>query len=118
MKKWFILLSGILIFGSLSFSPSCNVEQPTMGILTITVIDSNGNIIPDEQVFLATSYQDLQKGNYFKSKYTDFRGEVFFMDLQPIYYWYDTEHWEDYGGAQVYAGIEHLVTLVVNTPQP
>ncbi len=118
MKKWFILLSGVLIFGSLAFFPSCDMEEPTVGILVITVVDSNGNIVTDEQVFLATSYQDLQTGNWFISKYTDFRGEVFFMDLQPIYYWYDTEHWEDYGGAQVYAGIEHLVTLWVNTPQP
>jgi hypothetical protein len=40
------------------------------------------------------------------------------MELSPTVYWYDTADWEDFGAAQVYAGIEHFVILWVNTPQP
>jgi hypothetical protein len=40
------------------------------------------------------------------------------MELSPTMYWYDTADWEDFGAAQVYAGIEHFVILWVNTPQP
>ncbi|MFH1297888.1 MAG: hypothetical protein ABIJ04_11570 [Bacteroidota bacterium] len=118
MKKWFVLLSGILLFASIVMLPSCSSEEATVGILVIKVMDTNGNVVVGEQVYLATSYQNLQTGNYIGNKWTDQNGEVLFMDLTPIYYWYDTEHWEDYGAVQVYAGIEHFVILWVNTPQP
>ena len=118
MKKWFILLSGILIFVSFTLLPSCNSEEPILGLLVIRVIDAEGNSVPDEQVFLATSYENMVDGNYFSTKWTEPDGEVLFLDLPPTYYWIDTEHWEDWSAVQTYAGIEIFVTLRVNTPQP
>jgi len=108
----------MLLFGNLVLFPSCKVENPTTGILVIRVMDTNGELVVGEQVFLATSHENLKNGIYYATAWTDLDGEVLFMDLNPIYYWYDTEHWEDYGATQVYAGIEHYVILWVNTPQP
>lgn len=118
MKKWFIVLSGLLFFASATLLPSCSSDEATVGILVVKVIDSDGNPLVGEQVMLATSYQDMINGNYSGSKWTDQDGEVLFMNLPPLYFWYDTEHWEDWGAVQVYAGIEQFVTLRVNTPQP
>lgn len=118
MKKLLVLLSGLFLMTVIVFMPSCSTEEPTAGILVIKVMDSNGDIIVNEQVMLAASFQDLQEGNYLGNAWTDLNGEVLFMDLAPRFYWYDTENWEDYGAAQVYAGIEHFVILWVNTPQP
>jgi len=119
MKKLFIGLTGLLLFSTIVMLPSCTPDdRVTVGILVIKVMDTNGNLLVGEQVFLATSYQDLQAGRYITNQWTDDKGEVLFMDLTPIDYWYDTEHWEDYGAVQVYAGIEQFVTLWVNTPQP
>jgi len=118
MKKWIVFLAGLLLFGGVILFPSCNEEQPTTGILVIQVVDSNGFAIPEEQVFLAISLQNLTTGIYISEGWTNEQGVVFFADLLPLHYWYDTEHWEDYGGAQVWAGVEHIVTLRVTTPQP
>ncbi len=118
MKKLFILLSGFLFFVSIVMLPSCSSEEATVGILVIKVMDTDGNIVIGEQVYIATSYQNLKAGNYVSNQWTDQDGTVLFMDLTPVVYWYDTEHWEDYGAVQVYAGIEQFVTLWVNTPQP
>lgn len=118
MKKWFILLSGILFFASIVILPSCSSDEATVGILVITVMDMDGNLIEGEQVYLATSHENLKEGIYISNQWTGPLGSVLFMDLPPIVYWYDTEHWEDYGAVQVYAGIEQFVTLWVNTPQP
>lgn len=118
MKKWVIVLSSFLIIASGVMLPSCSTEDATDGLLVVRVMDTNGGLIVGEQVFLATSYENLKAKNYIGNKWTDNEGEVLFPGLVPAYYWYDTEHWEDYGAVQVYAGIEHFVTLWVNTPQP
>jgi len=118
MKKLVILLSGLLFFASIIILPSCNSEEVTVGILVVKVIDADGNPLANELLMLASSYENLKAANYTGSKWTDQDGEVLFMDLTPGYYWYDTEHWEDWGAVQTYAGIEIFVTLQVNTPQP
>lgn len=118
MKKLVILMSGLLLFTSLVILPSCSSEDATEGILVIRVMDSKGKLLVGEQVYLAISYQNLQAGKYISNKWTNQEGEVLFQDLPPIIYWYDTEHWEDYGAVQVYAGIDVHVILWVNTPQP
>ena len=118
MRKWFTVFLSVIVFGGLTLMPSCKVEEPTSGILVITVMDSYGNLVTGEQVYIATSYQNLQTGHYYARGWTDELGEVLFMDLPPVYFWYDTEHWEDYGATQVYVGFEHYVILWVNTPQP
>lgn len=118
MKKLFIILSGFLFFASIVMLPSCSSEEATVGILVIRVMDTDGNLIVGEQVYLATSHQNMKSGNYISNQWTDEDGEVLFMSLPPFYYWYDTENWEDYGAVQTYAGIEQFVTLWVNTPKP
>ncbi|TSA25733.1 MAG: carboxypeptidase regulatory-like domain-containing protein [Bacteroidetes bacterium] len=118
MKKWIVLFSGFLLFASIVLFPSCSTKEATTGLLIIKVMDSNGEVVVGEQVYLATSYQNLQSGTYIGNKWTDQNGNVLFTDLVPGVYWYDTEHWEDYGAVQVYAGFDHMVILWVNTPQP
>lgn len=118
MKKWFVLFSGIFLFTSIVMFPSCSSEEPIVGILVIRIIDAEGHPVVDEKVLLADSYENLVAGNYIFSKWTNQNGIVLFMDLPPTYFWYDTEHWEDWGAVQTYAGIEQFVTLQVNTPQP
>jgi hypothetical protein len=102
----------------LTFFSSCTVEQPSTGILVINVVDSNGVSLKDQQVFLAKSLSDLEKGNYISNKWTDSKGIVYYSDLLPLHYWYGTEYWVEYGGAQVWAGIEHIVTLRVVHNKP
>jgi len=118
MKKWIIVTISLLLFTLAATLPSCTEDQPTDGILVIQVVDTNGVAIIGEQVYLATSLANLQNGIYISNNWTNDNGVVWFSNLLPLHYWYDTEHWEDYGGAQVWAGIEHIVTLRVNTPQP
>jgi hypothetical protein len=119
MKTLKSVLISVLFISGLAMIPACSTdEDPTTGILNITVMDSFGNVVVDEQVFLATSLVNLQSGNYYATGWTNLNGSVTFMELPPTVYWYDTADWEDFGAAQVYAGIEHFVILWVNTPQP
>ena len=119
MKTWKSILFTVLLFSSMVIIPSCSTyEDPTTGILTITVMTTTGEVVVGEEVFLATSYQNLQAGIYVARGWTDIDGQIWFADLLPMVYWYDTVDWEDYGASQVYAGIEHYVILWVNTPQP
>ena len=118
MKKWTALVAIILLVGVMPVFTGCDAEDPVDGLLVITVMDENNNRIPYEQVFLATSYENLKAGIYEYNGWTDENGQVTFLFLPPKYYYYDTEHWEDYGSTLVYAGLEHYVILYVNTPQP
>lgn len=118
MKKLFALMTGVLLFSSILILPSCNSEEPTIGILVISVIDTTNTPVANEQVYLAASYEDMIAKNYLGSKWTNQEGIVTFINLPPLIYWYDTEHFENWGAIQVYAGIEQLVTLRVNTTQP
>jgi len=118
MKKWFIYVSGFFIFTCTAMLPSCSTNESVIGILVIKVIDADENPVVAEQVFLALTYEQMKTKDYFASSWTNKDGNATFIDLTPLYYWYDTEHWEDWGAIQVYAGIEQLITLRVNTPQP
>lgn len=105
-----------MIAGFLTFS-SCSDPDPTFGTLTIIVYNpSNGTVITNEQVYLATSLNNLKQGIYIKNAWTNNLGLVYFGDLPPGFYYYDTEHWEDYGATQLYAGFDFYVHLYVNTP--
>ena len=117
MKKWILLLTSVIIFGGFALLPSCTTEQPSTGLLYISVVDSNGVAMPDQQIFLANSLPNLKQGNYLTSGWTDSRGLIFFIDLLPLHYWFGAEHWNDYGGGQVWAGYEHIVTFVLNSPE-
>ncbi len=119
MKTLKSMILTFLLISGMAMIPSCSTyEEATTGILNITVMNSFGELLVGEEVYLALSYQNLQTGNYFATGWTNVNGAVTFVELPPVYYWYDTAGWDDYGAAQVYAGIEHFVILWVNTPQP
>jgi hypothetical protein len=118
MKKNLMMVFVLVLFGGLLLTPSCKVTDPTFGTLSVTVFDPHtGYTIPNELVFLASSLENLKNGIYITTGWTNAIGQIYFGNLPPAYYYYDTADWEDYGGAQVYAGIDHYVTLYVNTPQ-
>lgn len=116
IRKPVLFWISILLVSGFLCLPSCSTEDPTTGILNITVLDTWGFPVAFEQVYLATSHQNLKEGIYVSSGWTNEFGQIAFYGLIPIVYWYDTEHWEDYGANQVYAGIEDYVFLWVNTP--
>ena len=107
----------VLTFSWAVLFTGCNSKNATTGTLTIMVVDyANNVVIPNELVYIATSYTNLQNHVWMNSLYTDANGKVFFHDLSPIITFYDTEHWENYGAMQVYAGIDQTAILYVNTP--
>jgi len=119
MKRKLSMIFTVVTLCSLVFTPSCTVKDPTFGNLTVAVYNpATGLYIANEQVYLATSLADLQNGIYIKTGWTDFNGLIYFGELAPGYYYYDTYDWEDYGGSMVYAGSDYYVTLSVNTPRP
>jgi hypothetical protein len=117
MRSKLLLMVGLILFSGLILTPSCTVTDPTFGTLTVTVYDPvTGIIVADEEVYLATSLDNLKAGIYLKTGWTGSKGSIYFGDLPPAFYYFDTARWEDYGAAQVYAGIDQYVILYVNTP--
>jgi hypothetical protein len=105
-----ILVSGILYFSS------CSSKNPTTGTLGITVIDNNGNPITYDNLYLATSLDNLRNSIYSDSMSTDNTGKARFLYLLPNYYWYRVHNWANYGAIQVYAGNDYYATLEVTDP--
>ncbi len=117
MKTKLTFLTAALMIAGFFFFSSCNSPEPTFGTLTITVYNpASGMLIPGEQVYLASSLNNLKQGIYLRTAWTDNLGLVYFGELPPGFYYYDTEHWEDYGATMVYAGWDFYVHLYVNTP--
>jgi len=117
MRNRFFLFLSALTFSSLLLLSGCNSKSPETGTLTITVIDYMTNLpVPNQLVYIATSYANLKNHVWLNSLYTDANGKVFFHDLMPVMTYYDTEQWEDYSATQVYAGIDQLAVLYVNDP--
>jgi len=117
MKKYLPFIFAIFLTGNLMLLPSCFPSDPTVGTLAVQVLDYyTGNPIIGEKFYLATSYTDLQKGNYYAITWTDQNGWAFFPDLLPMVYYYDTYTWEDWGAIQTYAGISQYAYLYVNDP--
>ena len=117
MKTKLLLIIPLFLFAGLIILPSCNTPEPATGNLFITVYNpGTGSLVVNEQVYLATSYYNLTHGIYLRTAWTNIAGQVYFGDLDPGYYYYDTEHWEDYGGTLLYAGFDFYVHLYVNTP--
>ena len=116
MKKILSIFAGILMTGLILF-PGCAEEKITWGTLSVTVLDFyTGLPINNEQVYLATSFTNMKQGIYFRDAWTNALGTVYFTNLSPLVYYYDTKNWQDWGAAQVYAGYDHYVYLFVNTP--
>jgi hypothetical protein len=105
----------MILFGGIYFS-SCSDNPPTTGTLTVTVLDSLGQPIPYANVNLAATFSDLRAKNFIKTYQTTVNGDVYFADLKPMLYWYNSDKFKDLGAVQVYAGKDYFVTLYENSP--
>jgi hypothetical protein len=112
-----LIITSLLVAGALWLA-SCSDKEPEVGMLTINVINPQSGPVPWEWVYLATSLENLQNKVYADQAQTTEQGWVKFDTLTPGIYWYDTEHWEDYGAVGVYLGIDTRAVLWVNTPGP
>ena len=118
MKRTFpVFLTMILLSGACFFF-SCQGKEPTTGTLTVTVMTNNGNISSNTPVpiYLATSKENLDNKIYIATGWLSSNGSKIFRDLLPTYYWYGVEGWDDYGAAEVYAGVDASVILWLNSP--
>jgi hypothetical protein len=92
---------------------SCSSKNEVTGSLTITVMDQAGTPIANEQVFLATSLDNLKNKVYKIAYYTTANGSLIFRQLPPQYYWYTTEHYKGFGADNVFATVDQFVILYV-----
>jgi len=67
-------------------------------------------------IYLATSKESLDNHIYEASGWLDGNESKIFRDLLPKYYWYRIEGWDDYGAAEVFAGVDASVILWLNSP--
>lgn len=116
MKRFSVILLAILLGTVSTIFISCTKEQKTPGMLTIQVIGPNFTPVPWEKVYLATSLENLRQHSYLQEAMTSENGYAKFDTLTPGVYWFDTEHWEDYGAVEVYFNIDFHTILYVNTP--
>jgi len=118
MKKIVPAIFALMLISITFISPSCTPKDPTVGSLSVYVLDFyTGFPVANEQVYLATSYINMQKGGYYAVTWTDLTGRAYFGDLPPAYYWFDTYDWQDWGAVQTYAGHDQYVYLYVNVSQ-
>lgn len=107
----------VLLMCTLVFLPSCFPADPTVGSLTVKVLDFyTGLPVINEKVLIATSYASMQHGIYYAATWTDLNGNAWFSEIPPAVYWYDTQTWQDWGAIQTYAGIDQYAYLYVNDP--
>jgi|GEM_PF-343162 len=117
MKKHIPFVVAVLLMCHLVFLPSCFPADPIVGSLTVKVLDFyTGLPVISEKVYIATSYTNMQQGNYYAVTMTDLNGNAFFGEIPPLVYYYDTETWQDWGAIQTYAGIDQYAYLYVNDP--
>jgi hypothetical protein len=116
MKRFAILISAFLFVNIFLFLSSCSKNGPEAGMLTLQVMQPEYGVVPWENVYIATSLKNLQAHSYLDSSQTNVNGYVKFDTLDPGVYWYDTQHWEDYGAVEVFLGIDTRAILWVNTP--
>ena len=107
----------IITMAGMVLLSSCSDPKPDKGSLGITVVNGiTGMPVPYELLYISKSYQDLENNIHLDSSWTDANGSLRFHQLAPGIYWYDTQHWQDFGAARVMNGIDTDVTLWVNTP--
>jgi len=115
MKKSIHLLFAAFLLCGLIASSGCKKSDATTGTLTLYVTDFyTGLPIVNEQVYLATSYANMQQGIYFATAWTDLNGVAYFGELPPLTLWYDTQHWQNWGAIRIFAGVDQYVFLYVN----
>jgi hypothetical protein len=107
-----ILLSGAFFFYS------CKGKEATTGTLSVTVRtkDSLTSVINALPIYLASSKENLDNQVYVANGWLDANGSKIFRDLLPNYYWYHVHGWDDYGAAEVFAGVDASVILWLNSP--
>lgn len=116
MKRNAIFLVTFLTLTFTLFLGSCSKNDPESGMLTLQVMRPNFGVVPWENVYIATSLENLQARYYMDSCMTNENGYAKFDTLAPGMYWYDTQHWEDYGAMEIYLGIDTHAILWVNSP--
>jgi len=116
MKRFAILIFTFFVVNVTLFMGSCSKNDPQSGMLTLQVMSPVSGVVPWENVYIATSLENLQARYYLDSCLTNEDGYAKFDTLSPGIYWYDTQHWEDYGAVEIYLGIDTHAILWVNTP--
>jgi hypothetical protein len=117
MKHRLALAAIFLVVCSATLT-SCKSDPVTSGMLSLTVISTETGPVASAHVFLATSYQNLLNGVYYKDAWADSSGYVKFYDLPGGWYFYMAEGWDDYGATEVYLGVDNHSVLYVNTIHP
>jgi len=112
-----IFLALVLITGSFFFS-SCKGKTETTGTLAIVAMTPEGVIsaTTPAQIHIALSKADLDNKIYVSSGWLSTNGSILFGNLLPKYYWYQVDGWNDFGAAEVFAGVDASVILWLNTP--
>jgi hypothetical protein len=116
MKRIAIIICTFMLVSVSTMFVSCTKEVQTPGMLTIRVISPQFGPVQWETVYLASSSQNLQAHVYLQTGMTSDSGYVKFDSLTPGLYWFDTEHWENYGAVDVFYNIDTRAVLWVNTP--
>ncbi|TRZ72271.1 MAG: hypothetical protein D4R97_05980 [Bacteroidetes bacterium] len=118
MKRTFPVFLAIILLSGAFILFSCKAKEVTIGTLSVTTMTKDGTISTNTPVaiYLATSKADLDNKIYQNTGWLDTNGSKIFRDLLPTYYWYKVEGWDDYGAAEVYAGVDASVILWLNSP--
>jgi hypothetical protein len=117
MKRTFPVFLALILLSGAFFFFSCKGKMSTTGTLSVTVRTETGVIsVTPIAIYLASSKANLDNKIYETSGWLDANGSKIFRDLLPTYYWYRVEGWDDYGAAEVYAGVDASVILWLNTP--
>ena len=106
----FLMIPGLFLFYS------CADKPATLGNLTITAIAPDTVALSSLTVVMATSQDKFNSGSYGYYGTLNSSGSHQFRDLAPGYYWYRIEGWDDYGAAEVYAGVDGSVIIHLDSP--
>ena len=118
MKRKFPVFLALILLSGAFFLFSCKGKVSNFGTLSITVMtkDTLTSGITSLQIFIASSKQNLDSQVYVSSGWLSGSGSYIFRDLAPGYYWYRVQGWNDYGAAEVFAGVDASVILWLNSP--
>ena len=118
MKRLFPVFLAFMLLSGAFFFFSCKAKEATTGTLSITAYTKDGLVSASApvQIYLATSKINLDNKIYQTSGWLGANGSDIFRDLLPGYYWYRVDGWDDFGAAEVFAGVDASVILWLNTP--
>ena len=118
MKRTFPVFLAMILLSGVFILFSCKAKEVTIGTLSVTTMTKDGTISTNTPVaiYLATSKENLDNKIYQNTGWLDTNDSKIFRDLLPTYYWYKVEGWDDYGAAEVYAGVDASVILWLNSP--